>query len=214
MSAIVEWLKQAMAEQNVSQAELARRMGTERILINKIIHGRRRVTADELIKISRALNVVPPLTLINAPPQHRYITVVGEVAAGAWKEVSYAADFDTYEVPIILDPKWPEDAVYGLEVRGESINRQARDGDIVSVLRIEHAPRSFASGDWVVVERTRGEMRETTVKQVRHNGRGWELWPDSTDPRYQEPIIMATDDTDSIRVVGFVLNFVRQGTQF
>lgn len=214
MSAIVEWLKTAMAEKGVSQSELARRIGAERVLINKILNSRRRVTADELIKISGALGVSPPLTLIKAPPQHRFLKVIGEVAAGAWKEVNYISDFDSYEIPIILDPKWPEEAVYGLEVKGESINKQARDGDVVCVLRAQYAPRPFAPGDWVVVERVRGETRETTVKQVRSNGRGWELWPDSTDPRYQDPIIMETDDTDSITVVGFVLNFVRQGTQF
>ena len=39
-------------------------------------------------------------------------------------------------------------------------------------------------------------MIETTAKFVRRVDGGYELWPHSTDPRYQTPILVSDDPSD------------------
>lgn len=212
MSKIVEWLSQVMAEKNLSQADLARLLGVERQTVYKVLTGKRRLNSDELLKLQVELGISPPLT--HSPSIHvGYVKVVGEVAGGLWKDVTYS-DFVEYEIPIVHDPRWPEEALKALVVRGESINRRARDGDIVLTLALKFAPRSFAAGDWVIAERQRGDLIETTVKRIERDDAGnWILLPDSDDPRFQDPMRLEEDGVESVRVVAFVLEFIKPATR-
>jgi hypothetical protein len=40
------------------------------------------------------------------------------------------------------------------------------------------------------------------------------LWPDSTDPRFQDPIKVGHNDRDEVSICAFVLDFVHAGTRF
>lgn len=225
------WLKRAIVASGLSQAEVARRLGVRRDVITNMIKGERRITAQELLRLEDILQTDAPkpgsksgkndLTYVNFPASSgrstrtaTSLTVVGEVAGGYWKQMNFA-DFEEREVSYLLDQKWPPKAIYGLIVRGESINRQARNGDIVVVIGLEHAPREFRDGDWVVVERRRaGDLVETTVKQARREETGWQLVPDSDDPRFQDVITLSDDDqTEEVRVVGLVLDVIRPMTK-
>lgn len=219
VNAIVDWLSRAMAEKEITQADLGRALGVGRDVMNKVMKGRRRLTGDELLALSRFLDIPPPET-----PEHSesepvavrpiaYVCVVGEVRAGHFEDVTYS-DFETYQIPYALDPRWPVEAIQGFVIRGESINKQARDGDLAITLKVERAPRSVQNGDWVVAERRRHDLVELTVKRVRMDGDGViELWPDSTDPRFQKPLLMGEHEGETVSVVGFVLDFMRPATR-
>lgn len=222
---IVHWLKDALESTGMSQSELARALGYQRDVINKVVKGRRQLTAEEIIKIAAILKVSLPADSVAVSKEDGVsatfrtaapIRCVGEVQGGVWQEMGIQ-DFEEFEIAYAPDPRWPEGAVTALRVKGESINRQARDGDFVAVLDVWAAPRELADGDWVVVHRRRGALLEATVKQARRVGDAWELWPSSTDPRFQEPITLDGDgmgEDDEVRVVGFVLNFIRAATPF
>lgn len=227
VSKISEWLRAALKAQNKSQAWLGRQLGQERDVINKVLKERRRLTSEELIKISTILKTPPPIIgdedandplneSWNSERIIRQVKCVGEVQGGVWKEMAFE-DFDEFEIPYTADPRWPEGAVKALRVRGDSINRKAEDGDFVAVLDVNAALRAFKDGDWVVCHRARGGLIESTVKQVRRAGDIWQLWPASTDPRFQEPITLEADGMnadDEVRVVGFVLDFIKSATRF
>jgi hypothetical protein len=126
-------------------------------------------------------------------------------------------DFEPFEIPIPIDARWPEGAVKAWVVRGESINKKASDGDFVVTLDIDHAPRAFQHGDWVIAERTRFGLRELSVKQVQvFEGEIW-LAPDSTDSRFT-PLRLCHQDNvrvdEAVRVTAFVLEFVKFATRF
>lgn len=212
VNAIIEWLKGLMRDHNKSQADLARILGVGRDVMNKVMKGRRRLSSDELLALSRAFGVPVPETPEAAPVQIAYVRVVGEVMAGQFLDVT-TADFEPYAIPYALDPRWPIEAVTALEIRGESINRQAREGDLAIVLSLGHAPRSYRDGDWVVAERARGDLVERTVKRLRMSNGAVELWPDSTDERFQSPVLLGEHDDETVRVVGFVLDFMRPATR-
>ncbi len=219
---LVDWLEELMRSRDISQTELGEAVGLSRDKINKVMKRRRRLASDELLKIARFFDVKPPDAEGGSGDENTtnarsltYVSVVGEVAAGRWAIVS-DSDFVSYDIPYAVEDRWPPGAVEALVVRGESINRLARDGDIAIMLKLDHAPRYYQSGDLVIVERQRFDLVETTVKRIRGSERtGWELWPESDSPTHQDAIPLATGgDISSVRVVGFVLDFIRPVTRF
>lgn len=143
------------------------------------------------------------------------ISIVGEVAAGTWREVSDSRNdadwgFDPIESPFPPDPRYPTSAQFDVVVRGSSINRFARDDENLRCVLIKAAPVEIRDGDLVIVRRTRfgGHMVETTAKRLRQRGEIFELWPDSDDPRWQEPLIIeagALPEGETAEVLALVL---------
>lgn len=122
-----------------------------------------------------------------------------------------AADTESFEpLPVALDMRYPAEAQYGLIVRGSSINRFAASGDVLVCLDLGMTGIQIADDDMVVVERIRQQagIREVTAKRVKFIENGMELWPDSDDPHFQQPLIVLkgedhTDD-DGIRLIARV----------
>lgn len=122
-----------------------------------------------------------------------YLPVTGEVAAGQWREHDTTIDHPIYDpVPVPVDPRWPKDAQYVLITRGTSINRQARDGDYLACVDARVTRYQPRDEELVIVERRRdgGGLIERTAKKFKRAGEVFELWPDSDDPRWQEPIVV------------------------
>jgi hypothetical protein len=201
---------------------MSRKLGIPVDGVSKVLAGRRDLSAEEMVAIERmsgvpapkgaALSDTQPLTPPETPRQIMRIKVVGEAAGGVWKEMKLS--FDEYELSYAKDPRWPDGAVNALRISGNSINRQARDGDYVVCLDIWAFPRELRDGDWVAVRRMRHDTAETTVKQLRGAPGAWELWPDSTDPEFQKPVALAGDGIDdTTEVFAVVLDFIRPATR-
>lgn len=212
-----ETLGQLIRDRGETMKSISLRAGLGETAVRDILQKRvNSPSIETLTAIADALEI--PLSVVLGGSMYgsrtvRYIKVVGEVAAGAWRDVTHA-DFQEFEIPIPMDPKYPAGAMFALQIRGTSINRKAQDGDWVVCLKCESAPRPFQSGDWVVVEQTESGKVETTIKKVRWN-RGWELWPDSTDTRWKTPIqLNGLGDGIEVRVTAFVLDFVAAATRF
>lgn len=118
-----------------------------------------------------------------------YLPVRYRVQAGHWFEID--ADEPPLQVTVAVapDPKyanWPQ----WLEiVEGDSANLKIPPGHyahVVDAVEMGYAPKH---GDWVVVERRRGHVRERTVKQIEINKAGEVvLRAHSTNPKWSEPI--------------------------
>lgn len=241
---MAKWLKQFLAERGVTQSELARLLAQQTgrevprqyvnrwlkegvpkewaaelsvvlgVSVSAILYGPRGI--DENTNDLRQLNSTDVAgKSFDAAPPVRYLTVVGEAAAGRWLDVS-AMDFTPYSEGVSIDPRWPDGTIYGYVIRGTSLNKKAQDGDVATVVLFEAFGRDIRSGDFVLVERTRKSTHqvELTIKVVGRSRSGaWLLQPHSTDPRHQEPLQLGEDDDEIIRVLGFVINFVSPGTR-
>lgn len=125
------------------------------------------------------------------------IPVRGHVAAGVWLETDAVRRWEDAVDEINLGinaHRYPQGAVYGLIVRGSSIDRIARDGDVLICADIGMTGVELADGNLVIVERLRAQegLREVTAKRLRRRASGIvELWPESDDPRWQQPIILS-----------------------
>lgn len=221
---IENWIKDALRESGISQAELTRRLHerfrwpNDRSIVNKILNRRRTVSAREALQISQVVGVplpedVKPDPAVNIDLNHvkkeiDVIFVRGKVAANTWMDVD-AMDFGYEDVETIpslsgYPPQWQ----FGLKVDGNCLNKVAAHGDILVCLDLRASNEDVMENDLVIVERKKfgGQMVERTAKRVRNTSHGYELWPESTDPAHQQPIIL-NDETPGIevQVIGKVL---------
>lgn len=141
------------------------------------------------------------------------IRIVGRVAASVFVEqdTNQEAEMDLSNLPISPfppDPLYPIRSQFDLVVQGTSIDRFARDGDRIRCVKLVESGLEWADGDLVVVERRRDGLLETTAKRIWRKNGSVELWPDSDDMRWQTPIVLSAESTesnDSISITALVL---------
>ncbi len=139
------------------------------------------------------------------------VRIIGSVKASSWQDVTEQVnDEEAKYVPSASD--YPADWQYAFTVDGPSVNKTARDGDILVCVDLVKSGVDVTENDLVIVERTRfhGAMLERTAKRVRKAIAGPELWPDSDDPEHQDPIPLAAADDDEIRVSAKVIWVLRK----
>ena len=211
----IEWIREGLKKPGKSKIALAKAMGKSPQVVTMLLQGHRDLKAREIEIISKYLEVDPP-NMQNVAPQSviRTAYITGEVAAGVWSEPDIS--FDPIATTVAVDNRWPENSVFLLRVKGNSINRQAKDGDLVLCLDIHAAPRNFQAGDWVIAERTGADGRiEMTVKQVEGNRfKGFQLRPDSDDPRFQTSLKLGKNNGDTVAVKAYVIEFIKKATSF
>lgn len=122
------------------------------------------------------------------------VYVKGFVQAGAWQDALEWPMTDWMSVYIPPDPRYMNVARFGLEVRGDSMNKVYPEGSIVIAVRLDDLGRLPRNGERVVVlsRCTNGNSAmEATIKKYQIDTQGRHiLWPESTDPLYQTPIIL------------------------
>lgn len=131
--------------------------------------------------------------------------VEGEVRAGAWLEVEGDSESDEW-IPFSKDPLYQNARQFPLRVIGQSMNKFAAHGTFVIIASWEDIGADVKDGDVVIARRQRGMAYEVTLKRARKTDEGWQLVPESTDPKHQEPIQWesSNEDTETI-VIGKVI---------
>lgn len=129
------------------------------------------------------------------------LPVVGEVAAGVWlEEVGFEEPHE--HIPVVPDSRFAGMRQFALRVRGPSMNLLINEPEYVVCVDAIDMGREPKNNDIVVVTRTRraGHLRETTLKQVEIKGRTVELWPRSSDPKFQTPVVLNDNEGDDVSV--------------
>jgi SOS-response transcriptional repressor LexA len=147
-------------------------------------------------------NVVPVQGSVQPVP------VRGQTAAGRWMEFDETSL--TYaDIPAVKTELGGQQ--FAFQVVGPSMDkRRIHDGDYVICVSFWGHVREPRTGDIVVVERKRGPTFERTVKELVVKPGQIELWPRSTDPRFQAPLVVSADEwTESdgtvVEMVGLVV---------
>ena len=194
-----------------TQADLAKRIrrepSTTANQVSRLETGERALTQDWIQLIADALGCEPGNLLSSASTigdnslALETVPIIGEVQAGAFKEIEYLV-WDEERVVQIAIPsptKYPGARRFGLVVRGSSMNQRYSDGDILICVRIADIDSKPAVGSRVIVYRTRtdDEIEVTCKKIAAKNDEVW-LVPESDDPEFQAPIKL--DDGSGSRV--------------
>lgn len=184
-----------------SQSALARAMGVDPAIINRMVRGLRQIKAVELPLIDAYLRATGEAPF--APEPVDTVPVVGAVEAGAWREPGLWDGGE--DVPIMASAANGD--LFALRVVGSSMNLRYPEGTYVIA-------RKWEGGDWpvgknVIVQRTDGGGKvETTLKELVMGEDGLELWPRSSDPRFQEPVMYKADDA-TVEIIGRVISSYR-----
>lgn len=137
----------------------------------------------------------------------RKIPVVGEVAAGVWRE-TVQRDFFGDGEHLDMDVQGYERAeLRAWRVIGPSMNLVYPEGRFV--VTAHPAEAGVRNGDYVIVERQKAGLVEITLKEiVRETDGRIALWPRSSDLEFQQPIYLTVngdDDQTGPVIVGVVV---------
>jgi SOS-response transcriptional repressor LexA len=184
--------------------------------------GARTFKIDAARRYARRFGVSPAWLLIgdnaHAPPATaaepaRVIAapVRGIAEASTWREYE-DFDYDTIDPVPTLPGKWAHLEQFAYKVSGPSMDKAGiLDGTFVVCVPYFQARAGTSDGDVVVVERRRGPAVERTVKRLKIVGGQFELWPESTHPRWQSPIVVTPNgamhegDGTTVEIVGLVI---------
>lgn len=138
------------------------------------------------------------------------VTVIGSVEAGAWRQQERWDGDRQYVVEGQSSP-FGNGTRFGLEVAGYSMDRKFLPGTVLDCFAVPGTPDlTPIPGDVVIVQRTRGDLTETTCKILERLPDGsFQLLCDSTRPEFAEPIPIGKPDNghfgdDEIRIIGIV----------
>lgn len=168
--------------------------------------GDKLVSYPTVVGFASALNVEPGEFLLAGAASEAVeeISVIGVVQAGAWRE---RAQWDVDEwYPIEVEPSpIPGVERFGLEVVGYSMEKEIPPGSILECMRVfDNGDLQPVDGDYVVVERRRSSLVETTCKRLEIcEGGIFKLHAESNRPEFAEPIVItpSAGETDDETVI-------------
>ena len=199
-------IRRIRLEKGMTQQQLAERMDVTPQTISNIERNIGQGLSPAKIEAYAAALGVEPWRLVEIDSETRHVEVRAYVQAGHYAESHDLDDEDRYEVAIPNDLKFKQVPLYGAEVRGPSMNRRYPEGTALVFTDVIETGEDITVGKRYIVERERPDgMRETTVKLLWQDdaGRYW-LLPESTDPRFQQPIALEGEDGETVRILGRV----------
>ncbi len=173
----IERVKAAMAEQGVTQTQLAKALGlTSQSAMSNIFNGKRGVKVDEAARIYAYLGIAGP----QAVPEIVSVPIIGITNAGAWRE---AITMPIGHMPLPLRVAGKRS--FALEVSGDSMDKLIEDGGYVVV---DPDRKELSPGACYLLQN--GE-HEATVKLYQRDPARFE--PCSSNPSHTSFLVADTD---------------------
>lgn len=196
----------ARSDAKMTQDELAKAVGKTRGAVAQWESGEVRPRHTTLIAIANATgaNLIWLMHGGDADGTPAVgLKVVGEVAAGLWREGS--VHFERYTQPVAPHPDYPAYAQRLYRVSGSSINLVAKDSEYLHTVDVEATGIRPEHGDLVIVRREQHGLAEYTAKQMVWQDGRWFLKPESSDPDWQMMLPIEGDGATVIQVTDVVI---------
>lgn len=193
----------ARSDAGMTQEQLAQATGKTRGAVAQWESGDVRPRHSTLTLIAQATGKDIRWLESGVDVENTGLWVVGEVAAGAWKEAS--AMLKPYPLPVTPHPHYPAEAQRLYRIAGNSVNKLVGHGEYVHCIDIMKADTAPVSGDLVIVRRLEHGLAEYTAKRfLRIEGRAI-LRPESDDPQHQADLILDGSDDAQIEITDIVI---------
>lgn len=206
MKGIGQRIRRAREARGMSQAQLAKAVGIAQQTLATLEGDPDRGT-KHVLKFAQALNQDPnwlatgegamrsvfagePTTLTPLAPADGFspVSVIGAVQAGVWREALQWERDECYAVTVPIPPAFAGRRVFGLEVRGPSMNEVYPHRSVVFCVNFIELGREPRAGERVVVyRRSKDQLMEATLKEywIDEKGVAW-LRPRSSHPDFQK----------------------------
>lgn len=156
-------------------------------------------TAAHIMGLGNGLSPKPAVNQVVQVP------VMARVSAGTFR-YDEPLEYEGEAVPAVIRSDIGSASQYSLIIDGPSVNKRIPDGAFAICVPLNEYPGGAQHGQLVHVVRERAGLFENTIKELRYGAGGATLMPVSTDPRYQEPISLASgDDGELVRIHGIVV---------
>lgn len=193
----------ARADAGLTQEQLANATGKTRGAVAQWESGDVRPRHSTIQLIARATGKPVAWLESGVDEDAPGLLVIGEVAAGAWKEGR--AGYQPHGMPVAPDPRFPASAQRLYRVVGNSVNRIVRDGEYVHCVDVIAGELLPQPGDLVIVRKTNHGLTEYTAKTFVREGSTVYLRPESDDPDWQDAIVPIGDDDTTIEITDVVI---------
>jgi len=205
-------LKQLRLAHNYTLEALAEQVGTSPITLSRYETGKRAVNLTMLGTICNIYNISlatffatghEPKTNVNKKSSTSRATpaqvqIYGEIAAGAFSN-AVESILDEIEVPQVLIERFGQANLFGLAIKGESMNKIVQHNDYV----ILNKQQTANNGDIVAVLLNN---EEATLKRFFQLDRETiVLKPESNDPTYQPMTLDLRQPDLTLQIIGKVI---------
>lgn len=198
-------IKELREAKKWTQSELASRMGTSDATVQRLETGKRKLREKWIRIAAEALECHVAEILEQLPPTSPGMPVLGNVQAGHWQEVDVDYEPVKRTLPVGNDPRYQSFPQYALHVVGDSMNKVFPDGQYIVCVPWNKLGRELKHDDLVIVERRKPGLTEATVKRVKITRGRAQLVPESTNPRWQTPIVLNGSEDEDVVVTGLVI---------
>lgn len=193
----------AREEAGLTQQQLANAVGKTRGAVAQWEAGDVRPRHSTLVAIAKATGKDLVWLEAGVGSDQTGLLVVGEVAAGMWREGTVT--FKPYGQPVAPHPDYPAHAQRLYRVSGTSLNKKVQDGEYLHTVDIHAGNLRAEDGDLVIVRRMEHGLTEYTAKTLVRSGDKWVLRPESTDPQWSEDIELSGHEETEISVTDIVI---------
>lgn len=169
-TSLIDWIKAELARTGLRQKDLATHLGLPKSRMSEVMHGRRRLTIEELSAASKFFGTSPP-NLMTAPlstPDADVVRVpiIGIVGARMWTEMSDKDEPRTY-IGAVLNGIWKVRDQEAFECGVESSEHDLRVHDMLVCVRIAKAKSRLKPNSLVIIERRIGSLRNWALGAIK-----------------------------------------------
>lgn len=204
----MDHLRELLIRCNVSQTELAKVLGRDKSAITNLLQGKRRLRADEVVKIATFLNVSELEVLgIN---KEKHIDIKQETSQPPeqeWLPFQSTPSLELQQSHLVMqqgefyyfyDGKSATDKSYALEVTSNAL---VLSGFMIGDVVISELDREIRPGDVVVVQHYNNDIAETLLRKYQPPY----LVPHSSNPEFKR----LHEDRSNVRMISPVIKLVR-----
>lgn len=201
-------IRDLRAKRGLTQAELARLVGTSQPQIKRLESGERSLTKQWAKRIAQHLGVSAESLLFeheerdDSEREVAGLPVAGTSRAGDWLDITMIDEVEPDFIPVARHPQFMRARQYALLVSGDSMDLLFRDGSYVTCVDFAESGLSLKPGMILHIRRTLAgrQLVETTIKKLGDRV----LLPQSSNPVHK-PIALNGDEDTEITVAGVVI---------
>lgn len=198
-----ERIFKARTDAKLTQDQLAEAVRKTRSAVSQWESGDVRPRHSTLVAIATATGKDLRWLESGLEPDVVGMRVIGEVAAGLWKEGS--VEFRPYGIPVAPHPGYPSELQRLYKVSGTSVNKIVEDGAYVHCVSVVDGGIVPENGDLVIVCRQSHGLSEYTAKRLVIEDGKKILRPESTDEQWQADIHLDGDEETTVVITDVVI---------